>query len=190
MTRLSLARCAFVVLAVALLTAPVAWAGSHPPDRNGFMIGFGIGGASLGLADDQDREGSVTANFRIGYALRHDLVLHYEGNGWVKTFETVVGDATWSFSTSTVAMTWFPSNMGLFLRGGVGLGTARVEVETGGVTVSDSEGGVGFLLAGGYEFRLTKKFALAPQVEYAYQKLDTLDSSNMIGGGLGFNWYW
>ena len=188
MNRISKAM-ALVVVSV-LLAATTASAGSHPPDRNGFMIGFGLGGASLGLENGDEREGGVAANFRIGYALRHDLVLHYEGNAWTKTFDGVLGDVTWTFSTSTAALTWFPSNVGLFLRGGAGLGTARVELETAGVTVSDSESGFGFLLAGGYEWRLTKKFALAPQVEYSYQQLDTLGSANMIGGGVGFNWYW
>jgi hypothetical protein len=190
MSRLSIARCVIVALTVVLSAAPVARAGSHPPDRNGFMIGFGLGGASLGLEGAEEREGSVTANFRIGYAVRPDLVIHYEGSAWAKMFETPVGDATWSFSTNTVALTWFPSNMGLFLRGGAGLASARLDVETGGVTISDDEGGFGMLLAGGYEFRLTKKFGLALQAEYTYQSLDTLESANMFGGGLGFNWYW
>lgn len=170
--------------------AEQASATTHPADRNGFMIGFGVGGASLGIKDGGSREGSVTGNFRIGYAVRTEVVLHYEGNAWIKTFSEGFGDVTWTFSTSTFAVTYFPGNAPIFLRGGIGFGTANVEVKTQGVKVSDSETGLGLLVAAGGEWRLTKKFALAPQVEFAYQDLDTLGSSNMIGGGLGFNWYW
>lgn len=167
-----------------------ASAAKYPPDRHGFMIGFGVGGGSAGIKDGDQREGSVTGNFRIGYALRPDLVLHYEGAAWTKTFDETAGDVTWTFSTSAAALTYYPPETGLFLRGGIGLGTANVELKANGVKISDSETGFGLLVAAGWEFRLTQKFALAPQVEFAYQKLDTLDSSNFFDGGLGFNWYW
>ena len=185
-------RVAFILAATCGLcvSAPTVRAGSHPPDRNGFMIGFGVGGASLGIQDGDSREGSATGNFRIGYAVRQDLVLHLESNAWTKTFEEIIGDVTWTFSAATAALTYYPPGTGLFLRGGVGVGMANVEVKTMGVKVSDDESGFAFLLAGGYEWRLSKKFALAPQVEYSYQDLDTLGSSNMVGGSLGFNWYW
>lgn len=200
MRRISGPIIALVTLAAISLGLPgPAQAGTHPPTRNGFMIGFGVGGASLGLQDAGSREGSVTANFRIGYAVRQDLVLHYEGNGWAKTVSTTFGqsgdaisfsDVIWTFSTSTAALTYYPANTGIFLRGGIGIGSAHVQVETGGLKVSHDESGFGFILAGGYEGRLSKKFALAPQVEYSYQDLDTFKSSDMVGGSLGFNWYW
>lgn len=182
-TRLLLAACAVV------LAASTANAGTHPADRNGFMIGFGLGGGSAQLQGG-DREGSATGAFRVGYAVRPDLVLSYEGVAWAKRFDETLGDVTWTFSTNAAALTYYPPNVGLFLRGGLGLGTARVEVKTGGITLSDDENGLGFLLAAGWEFRLTRKFALAPQFGYAYQTLDTLDSSNFFDFGLGFNWYW
>ena len=175
---------------VLTLAAAPALAGTHPPDRKGFMIGFGLGGGSAALQDGGDREGGVTGNLRIGYALRPDLVLHYEGAAWTRTFNQPIGDVTWSFSTNAAALTYYPPATGLFVRGGIGFGTARIQLKTGGVTVSDDETGFGFLMAAGWEFRLTQKFALAPQMEYAYQTLDILESSNFFDFGLGFNWYW
>lgn len=172
------------------LAATPALAGKHPPDRNGFMIGFGLGGGDAGIKGGGDREGGATGNLRIGYALRPDVVLHYEGAAWTRTFDQGAADVTWSFSTNAAAITYYPPATGLFVRGGIGFGTARVEVKTGGVKVSADENGFGFLAAAGWEFRLTRKFALAPQVEFAYQKLDTLDASNFFDFGLGFNWYW
>jgi hypothetical protein len=180
---------AWVVLGC-VLVAP-ARAGSHPHDRNGFMIGFSVGGGSQGVEDEDEREGSGTGNFRIGYAVQPDLVVAFEGSGWTKTFDTAFGEATWTFSTAAAALTWYPGGQGAFLRGGVGVGTASVEVDTGPFTVSDDESGLGLLGAAGYEWRLTSKFALGPHAEFTWMDLsDEVGSANMFGGGLDFDWYW
>jgi hypothetical protein len=122
-----------ILLAASLMVTGMtaaSFAGTHPHDRNGFMIGFGVGGGSAGLEDADGREGSATGNFRIGYAVRPEIVLAFEGNAWIKTFTETLGDVTWTFSTSTAALTYYPPNTGVFLRGGIGLGTANVELET------------------------------------------------------------
>lgn len=174
-----------------LFVATSASAGSHPHDRNGFMIGFGVGGGNAGIEDGDDREWSAVGNFRIGYALRSDLVLHYEGSAWARQFDTVFGDVTWTFSTHTAALTYFPGNTGLLLRGGVGLGAVNVELDSGNTNTESSETGFGFLLAAGYEWRLSRKFALGPHVEFDYQSYgEDVGWSDQISGVLDFNWYW
>jgi hypothetical protein len=44
----------------------------------------------------------------------------------------------------------------------------------------------------GYEWRLTQKFALGPQVEFVYLNIggDLVDTANFFDATLGFNWYW
>lgn len=173
-----------------LVFATPAFAGTHPHDRNGFMIGFGVGGGGQGREDVDEREGSVIGNFRIGYAVQPDLVVHFEGTAWTKTFDSFAGDRTWTFSTAAAAATWFPGNVGAFVRGGVGVGTASVEQETGGFRVTYDETGFGVLAGAGYEWRLTPKFALGPHVEFSWMDLDSIGSADMVGGALDFNWYW
>jgi hypothetical protein len=177
-------------IGIVLGLSPVARAGAHPHDRNGFVIGFGVGGGSMGIEDADEREGSVIGNFRIGYAVRPDLVLQFEGSGWTKTFEDPVGDLTWTFSAGTAALTWFPGNVGGWLRGGVGGGTASVELETGGFRITDDESGFAVLAGAGYEWRLTRMFALGPHAEFFWMDLDEVGSADMFGGALDFNWYW
>src|SRR5437870_8292425 len=89
----------FACSAILGLSVSPASAGTHPHDRHGFMIGFGLGGGSAKMKNDSKREGSGTANFRIGYALDPDLVLAFEGSAWTKTFREDIGDVTWTFST-------------------------------------------------------------------------------------------
>lgn len=166
------------------------------------MIGFGLGGGSQGVEDLDEREGGPTGNFRIGYAVQPTLVLQLESLAWFKSQENeivgfepfsgdpIIGDITFTFSTTVAALTYYPPSSGLFLRGGVGVGMAEIEIEALGVTISDDETGLGLLGALGYEWRLTRKFALAPEIDFTYQSLDEIGSTNMIGGSLGLNWYW
>jgi len=182
-----------ILAAVLAAFAAPAQAGSHPHDRNGFMIGFGVGGGSAGIEDGDEREGSATGNFRIGYAVRPDLVLHFEGSGWTKKVDEggFLDEVTWTFSTGTAAITWFPGNAGAFLRAGLGAGTASVEVDFGGgLRGTYDETGLGVLGAVGYEWRLTRMFALGPHAEFTWMDLDDIGSANVIGGALDFNWYW
>lgn len=179
-----------LVLAAALLavSAP-ARATTQPNDRNGFMIGFGVGGGSLGVEDLSDREGSVTGNFRLGWAVRPDLVLGLESNGWTKTFEGTPGDLTWTYNVAAAALTWYPGAGGAYLRGGVGAGMVRAELESGNLTISGDDTGIGLTGAAGYEWRLTRKFAMGPEVNVFWMDVDA-GSANVLGGTLNFDWYW
>jgi hypothetical protein len=173
------------------------------------MVGFGLGGASLGYGRSfsgsyfglpAGRRGGVTGNLRIGYAVRNDLVIHLESNAWIKHYDEVhalTGSSMFSsparievYSTSTAALTYYVPRTGMFLRGGAGIGRAESFVTKRNETTGNV--GVALLAAGGWEWRLGEKFALAPQVELAHINLHTSyqKSSNTIGGGLGFDWYW
>lgn len=179
-----------VVAAATMVLATTATAARYPHDRNGFMIGFGLGGGSGTIEDADDREFGGVGNFRIGYAVRQDFVVHYEGSAWTRTWDEGIQEFTVTLSTNTAALTYYPPGSGLFLRGGIGLATAKFELEQDNVTISTDETGLGLLLAAGYEWRLTRKFALGPHVEFTYQSLDELESANVISGVLDFNWYW
>ena len=184
-------------------------AGAHPSDRNGFMVGFGLGGASLGFGRSyssplvgavRGRSGGVTGNLRIGYAVRPDLVVHLESNAWIKHYAEVrvVAPYYTSYSAARItlysawmaAATYYVPRTGVFLRGGAGIGRAESYLTKRNEIYGNV--GVALLAASGWEWRLTKRFALAPQIEYTYIDLNTSyqRSSNMIGGGLGFDWYW
>jgi hypothetical protein len=165
-------------------------AGVHPHDRSGFMLGFGIGGGSQGIEDEDDRESSAIGDFRIGYAVQPDLAVHLESSVWSKTFDDLDGEVTWTFATTTAALTVYPGGGGGFLRGGIGFGTASVELDTGPFTVSADESGFGVLAAAGYEWRLTRMFALGPHAEFTWMDAGDVGSATMFGGALDFNWYW
>ena len=184
-----------LVVAGLILTAATADA-TQPHDRNGFFIGFGLGGGSASLTNsdgESDSDGGGTGQFRIGGAVTPQLTLGLESASWTHTYSEAGVDFTWTFSVGTFGATWFPIvDQGFFVRGGLGFGRAQADLAVGSVRVSASEGGLGLLAATGYEWRLTRKFALGPQVELTHIAIggDEIDSITVVDGALQFNWYW
>jgi len=191
-----------------VLVIPLAAHAGKPHERTGFFIGFGLGAGSAswdwqvedwGSAD----EWSGSGNFRIGGAVQPDLVLHLEATSWVKGWDVVsadgqrLGDADLTLGVATFAVTYFPKNMGLLLRAGVGIATADAKVPVGtappfDIFAESTDTGFGMLAAVGYEWRLTNKFAMGPQIELVYLGIDGdfVKNAFVVDGGLEFNWYW
>lgn len=177
---------ALLVLA-ALAIPSLAAADPWPQTRaQSWFVGFGIGGGSAGLeiaGFDTDREGGGAGSFRAGYSFTDQLGLGLESNAWTKT----EGDVTLSLSTATATLYFYPAG-GLVLRGGIGFGSGSIEIEQSGPNLTADETGFGLSVGAQYDFRVTRTFALGPQVDIAYMTLDTVDA-NYISGGLSFNWY-
>jgi hypothetical protein len=138
----------------------------------------------LGFSETTDREAGGAGSFRVGYGFRPDCSLELNSSGWSKDID----GATWTFSTATAAINYYPGGTGLVLRGGVGAGTADATFKVGNVSTSVSESGFGFSLGAGYEFRVTRTFAIGPQVDFGWTTLKNSDF-NYVNAALGFNWY-
>lgn len=191
---------------VIILAAAAAHAG-EPPNRTGFFIGFGLGAGNASwdwaAISGDESEGSGVGNFRLGGAVREDLVLGLETWAWAKNWDilldgTEIAELQITFAATTFAATYFPGNKGAFIRGGIGFASAKTELKSdlgSGASVTFDPGtdtGVALLAATGYEWRLTRKFALAPQVQLVYLGIsgDVIDGVLGIDGTLQFNWYW
>ncbi len=189
-----------VVLAVGAalaLQATAVFAG-NPHERNGFYIGFGLGLGSANWTEGSALDGSSedsgggAVNFRIGGAIRRDVLIGLESSTWARS----ENGATLGFQAVTAAVTYFPGNVGAYLRGGFGFGSSNFEVDTQvfglPVNVSETDSGWALLAAGGYEWRLSNKFALGPEIEFVYFGLrgELIDTVGIINGTLQFNWYW
>ena len=139
---------------------------------------------------DGDREWGGAGNLRLGGAIKNNLLLGAESSAWAKD----ENGTNVSLSTVALAVTYYPvADQGFFLRGGMGLASSSVEIEeSNGFKLSKDETGFGLVGAMGYEWRLTGKFALGPQVEFVYLNIggDLVDTANFFDVTLGFNWYW
>lgn len=163
--------------------AAVASAETPEPRRGGFFVGFGVGGGIARPDAGVDYEGGGTGSFRIGYAPMDEFTIGLESVSWVSS----VNGVDWTFSVAGAGGTYYPGNTGFF--GKLGVGLASIEAKVSSVSVSES--GFGVLAGTGFEQRLTRKFALGIEVDYAYLNVgDDIDSASVINGNVIFNWYW
>ena len=184
-----------LVVGTTLVAVSPATAASQ--DRTGFFIGLGAGWGNMGADLESfatDRENSVAGNFRLGWAVTNSVAIGLETSTWAKKY--AIGgtgtDLNLLATVTTFAVTVFPGNMGLYARGGLGFATARQELQGGGVSVSNTENGLGLLAAVGYEWRLTKKFALGPQAQWAYLNIGDqgINSADFVSLTAQATWYW
>jgi hypothetical protein len=173
---------AAVVLILAVLTP--GQAGAFPQTRDGWLVGFGIGGGSAGVSGDDNREGGTAGSFRVGYAFQPEVSLELNSTGWSKS----ESGTTVTFTVTGVALNYYPGAQGFVLRGGAGLGSASATEKSGSTTFSASESGLGVLLGAGYEFRVRRTFAIGPQIDFGYLNLED-GSVNYVNGCLGLHWY-
>jgi len=177
----------FAVVLVALGLPSLATAGTYEHQRQGWLIGLGLGGGAAQVTTDagnSDREGGFCGSLRVGYAFRPDLSLELNSNTWIKE----EGGSTLSFSVGAVSLNYYPGASGLVLRGGVGVGSVDLTTSIGSTTISASESGLGLTAGAGYEIRVTRRFAIGPQVDYSWTHQQDFDT-NHIMGTLGLNWY-
>jgi hypothetical protein len=188
MTTRAFGSLAVLALVSLFLAPPTTAEASWPHERDGVVLGFNVGAGSGGVnlsGIDSDRESGFGGNFRVGYAFTPQIAAGIEGNGWTKE----VDNETWTFNVTTLALTYYPGAGGFFVRGGVGVGSVEYGLESGGVSYSASDDGFGFLLAAGYEWRLTRRFALGPEFDYGYGNVNDDLSMNYWNVTAGLNWY-
>ncbi len=186
-------RYAIVGALVALLAlAGTALGATYPQDHDGWYLGLGVGGGSLGVSSggsSSEREGGPMGSIRGGYPINPQVALAFESNLWTKEQDSV----TLTYDATTVGAAFFPSE-GLVLRGGIGFSSVEISASSGNTTASVSKTGFGFTYGIGYEFRLTRSFALGPQLDGGFASIGedaTFKShtANWVGLGLEANWY-
>ncbi len=169
----------------------------RPHQRNGFFIGFGLGGGGAQWEDSADRTGGGVGNFRVGYAVAPNMTVGLESSSWVKRENAEqMGELTLIYNVSAIGATYFPGNKGAFLKGGIGFATATLEdlgyiPELSIGTFDIERSGIGLLAAVGYEWRLTQKFAVGPEIEIVYLNVgDLFNDANYISSTFMMDWYW
>ncbi len=168
---------AFLFLAV---SSSAVVAQGHPQTRQGFWISFGFGYSSLGCEDCDDRVSGTGGYLRMGGTLSQRLLIGGEANGWTKS----EGNATLTVGNVGPVVIFYPSaNGGFFLKGGLGLATAELDLGS----LSGEQTGSGITLGLGYDARVGRGFALTPYFDILSSHFDG-GSVNMVAFGLGFTW--
>ena len=190
--------------AVLIALCASAIAAQKPQTRNGFTISFGVGAGSAGATCEEcgsDRQSAPSGYLRIGGALRQNLILAGEINGWSKEYDETGGTATLTIATVNFVAQWYPQpTNGFFLSGGVGAGSMGFDVKVSGLgTISNSTSGFGYQVGAGYDIRVGSNFSLTPFATYFATAGGKFDSGGLGSGakvdanvfhvGLGFTWH-
>ncbi len=184
-----------IIAAVAALATP-ALGKSFPHHRQGLQLGFGLGGGGFQVVRQHagttthspTEQGGVVA-LRIGYAFDSRFVLGLESASLSRQY----ADGSVTISTFVLNLTWHPAGGGFFVRGGLGTGAAQLAASLGPIALSATDGGPAVALGLGYEWRLTRTFALGGAIDLRGLDLDDtaepdwrLHNSSYT---LQFNWY-
>jgi hypothetical protein len=127
--------------------------------NQGFWYGAGLG---VGFAKTacticvSDRHSSYSAYFRLGATVTPNFLLGAEANGWMKDdggIDRAMG------SLSAIAL-WYPSRGSLFVKGGFGVISDRLDDDADALTSR----ALGVQIGIGYEFRIGRNSSLVPFV--------------------------
>lgn len=156
MSSRSIARPLAAALAAFLLSTSTL-AAQDAPRRDGFFIGFGLGGGGGELSGDVDAEGGV-GYLTLGGTLSQKVRLAGDFTAFVPE-----EDEDASYGTSTVAVLFYPSARGnFFMKGGVGASTVSFK----GPGPDGTGVGFGAIWGAGYDFRIGKNFSITPQLSF------------------------
>lgn len=125
--------------------------------RDGFWISGGLGYGSLGCeACGDQREGGMSADLSLGGTISPRFLIGAGTSGWTKS----EGGATLTMGLVDARVRFYPSARGgLFLTGGVGVGSVQEKIDGFG---SATETGVGVILGLGYDFRVSPNMSITP----------------------------
>jgi hypothetical protein len=153
----------------------------NPQTREGFFIGFGIGGGSLGCDGCDGRQSGAAGYLKLGGALRPNILLAGEWSAWTKEED----DARLTHGVLAAIVQFYPAAQnGFFLKAGVGV--SRLTASAAGLSASDDTFGVTAGL--GYDIRLGTNFSLSPYASFGWGDQE-IASFNQVQLGLGVTWH-
>jgi hypothetical protein len=155
--------------------------------RQGFWIGFGLGGGvNTSESLDDARRGGGAAYLRLGGTVTPQVMLGAEGIGWGRSESGVTIVRTNTAFTGLL----FPSpTSGFFIKGGAGLATIGVSADVFGTTVTSTETGFGTTFGLGFDARLGRNIYLTPNVDFLFQAFEGGNTNTLVLFTLGLTWH-
>ena len=152
---------------------------ARPVERDGFLVGFGLGFGSALPCDDCAGMGG---SFSFGAMSRPNLALMWEFVG--------VGNDDGDAALSTISLQYWPRER-WWIKGGLGLGTGSDDDDEddgfSGVDDDEEDTRFGATIAVGYEFVQRGRFAL--DLHLRGTALTGGEKNTSVLFGMGFFWY-
>lgn len=130
--------------------------GRRSQTRDGFWFNAGMGIGFAGCQGCIGRDPAASGGLSLGTTINDKVLLGVGTSGWYRSYANGV---TLGGSTTDLRVRFYPSlRSGLFLTGGLGLGTVRVALGS----VSETDYGVGSVFGAGWDIRLRPNVSLTP----------------------------
>jgi hypothetical protein len=168
-----------------------------PNPREGFWIGFGLGGGSIGATCPScttDRTAGVTGFLRMGGTISQHVLLGGEADGWARSQNGVNG--TMGFGSFVASI--YPSAAGaFFFQLGIGGMTYTEDDGINKITATAPAGSIGL----GFDFRVGKMLSVTPFVNVLASSAVSFNVNgikvptgqdlklNLVHAGLGLTWH-
>jgi hypothetical protein len=124
--------------------------------RDGFWFNAGIGIGFAGCQGCLGRDPGASGGLSLGTTINDKVLLGVGTSGWYRSYANGV---TLGGGTTDLRVRFYPSlRSGLFVTGGLGLGTVRVGLGS----VSETHYGVGSVFGAGWDIRLRPNISMTP----------------------------
>lgn len=181
----------FRIVASVAVSLMVLATAAQAQQRQGFWIGFGLGGGvntSQGL--DDARRGGGAAYLRLGGTVSQQVMLGAEFLGWGRTEDVSSGTATIGRGNATFMGMLYPSPTGgFFIKGGAGFATVGVTADILGTTVTATENGFGTTVGLGVDAKLGNNLYLTPNLDFLFQAFEGGTTNTLVLFTLGLTWH-
>jgi len=169
-------------LSVLLFVATTTLSAQRPQTREGFWANLGLGWATLGCDDCDDRIEGAGAALALGGTLSPKWQLGGAVNNWYKSEDNTTLTVT---LVSVVAKFYPAERAGFYLMGGLGVASIDAQIGSDDLNVSGRETGTGILLGLGYDIRIGRNVSLTPFWNGVATKYDGGGDLNFGQLGLG-----
>lgn len=186
-------RAVLIGVVASLVLGTPAW-GQEAPLRQGFWLGFGLGGgANLTTTLDDGSPGGFSGNFRLGGTLNSKWLLGGESASWIRD----VDEDAWAYRSnfSAIAIFYPSATGGWFLKAGPSIAvineSSSITTQVDGVdltaSLSATEVGFGGTFGFGYDIKIGRNLYLVPEVSYLLQAFSGRATSTPLGTIPGTN---
>jgi hypothetical protein len=156
-------------------------------ERSGFWAGvdFGVGFVQQSSEKAEEEGNHFYLGFEGGYTLNSHFLIGAELSGWLLEPGDLNDPSKGEGIMQAFLITrYYPSNtMGLFAKGGGGY----VDQWSNHPGESSRKNGWGLTFGGGYDFPISKNWAITPFINYSFWKTDDQDHDAWTLG-IGFTW--
>jgi hypothetical protein len=170
-----------VTLATLACLGAAGLSAQSPQTRQGFWIGFGLGGGSAGISfagsdsANLGRQTGFSGFLKMGGTLTPKVLLGGESVGWTKS----ESGATSQLGNLAAAVYFYPTPAtGFFVKGGPSFSYHREDDGTDEIKGT----GFGFMLGAGYDLRVSANISITPAATFYWGSIGEVDLTGSTTG--------